>query len=77
MSNNGTDHNIADDAIEIARLAALSELDYGREKKAAAERLGVDLATLNAAVGQARKEREKPLAAKARMVAKRLRAASR
>jgi putative DNA primase/helicase len=58
MPNSSADDNIVDDAIEIARLAGLSALDYGRQKKAAAERLGVDLADLNAAVNQARKAAE-------------------
>jgi putative DNA primase/helicase len=42
------------DALEIARLAALSPLDYDRERSAAAERLGVRVTTLDEMVKAAR-----------------------
>jgi putative DNA primase/helicase len=46
------------DALESARLAALSPLDYDRERLAAAERLGVRVATLDDAVKAARPKAE-------------------
>jgi putative DNA primase/helicase len=48
-------HNMAEDAIEIARLAALSKLAYERERKEAAEKLGISrLSILDRLVEEAR-----------------------
>jgi hypothetical protein len=44
----------AADAAEIARLATLKPLDYGRERKAAADRLGCPVAILDRAVAAER-----------------------
>jgi putative DNA primase/helicase len=46
--------NAADDALEIARLAALPPLDYDRERQEAADRLGCRVGTLDAALKAAR-----------------------
>ncbi|WP_368414899.1 DUF3631 domain-containing protein [Falsiroseomonas sp.] len=62
-----TPRDMAADAAEIARLAALSPLDYDRERVAAAERLGgIRVSTLDEQVAALR---PKPEAAAGRMVA--------
>ena len=43
---------------EIARLSELSHIEYGRERKSAAERLEVSLGALDAAVKEARAKRQ-------------------
>lgn len=48
-----------DDAAEIARLAALSQLDYERERKAAAKRLGLRASVLDEVVA-AKRPKEEP-----------------
>lgn len=60
-----TPRDMAADAAEIARLAALSPLDYDRERQAAAERLGSRVTTLDAEVAALR---PRPEAAKGRAV---------
>lgn len=49
-----TDDRTAEDALEIARLAALPLLEYGRERKPAAKRLGVPVSMLDRLVAGAR-----------------------
>lgn len=60
-----TPRDMAADAAEIARLAALSPLDYDRERQAVADRLGIRVTTLDAEVAALR---PKPEAAAGRMV---------
>ena len=44
------------DDMTIARLAELSLLDYGRERKSTAKEMGVNVSALDSAVKQSRKE---------------------
>lgn len=61
-----TPRDMAADAAEMARLAALAPLDYDREREKIAKRLGVRVGTLDAEVAALR---PKPEAADGRMVA--------
>jgi hypothetical protein len=54
------DMDLANNAAEIAHLATLNELDYDRERKGAAERLGIRLSTLDAEVERARPTPDAP-----------------
>ena len=49
-------YSVAEDALEIAKLAGLSKLDYDRERDAAAERLGCRVTVLDELVDKARGE---------------------
>jgi putative DNA primase/helicase len=49
-------HNLPEDALEIARLASLSKLDYDRERDAAAEALGCRVTVLDKLVEVAREK---------------------
>jgi hypothetical protein len=54
-SDNSRADNMAEDAVEIARLAALPVLTYERERRAAAEALGISrVSILDRLVGAAR-----------------------
>jgi hypothetical protein len=62
----GPPWNMGADAAEIARLAALSPLDYDRERQAVADGLGIRIGTLDAEVAALR---PKPEAVAGRLVA--------
>lgn len=58
MNDATPDHDRAEDALEIARLAALDPLDYEREREAIAERMGCRVSVLDDLVKRARPQTE-------------------